>query len=192
MLKKILLGLVAIIAIIVIISRFQPDTYTVERTGTVAAPPSVVFAQITDFHNWEKFNPWRDLDTNMVMSYSGEERGVGAKYHWAGNSDAGKGDMTIVEARPDEYIKVDLHFIEPFEGNAINEFRLAQVGTDTKLTQSMTGEHNFFSKIMCVFTSMDKMIGPMYEEGFKRMNTVMRGMQVEPVGDDKEQTESGS
>lgn len=181
MLKKIVIGLVAVIVVIIIVSRFQPDTYTVERTGTISAPPEVVFAQITDFRNWEKFNPWRDLDTAMVLTYSGAERGVGARYQWAGNSDAGAGEMTILEARPNAYIKVDLHFLKPMEGNAINEFELVPDGDGTRLTQRMIGEHSFFSKIMCVFMDMDQMIGPMYEEGFKRMNTAMRGMTGDPV-----------
>ncbi len=185
MTKKILLGLLAFVVLIVIASHFQLDSYTVERTGTINAPPQVVFTQITDFRNWEKFDPWRDLDTNMVLSYSGAESGVGAKYQWVGNSDVGKGEMTIVEARPNEYIKVALHFIEPFAGDAVNEFRLAPDGGGTRLTQSMTGEHNFLSKIMCLFMPMDKMIGPMYEEGFKRMNKAMEGMgSAVPTGDE--------
>lgn len=38
MLIKILLGLAVIIVGIIIASRFQPQTYTVERTGTISAP----------------------------------------------------------------------------------------------------------------------------------------------------------
>ena len=178
MLKKILIVLAVIIVGIVIASRFQPDGYTVERTGIITAPPPAVFAQISDFHNWEKFNPWRDLDTNMALTYEGPTSGVGAKYQWSGNSKAGKGSMTIAEMRPDEYLKVDMHFIEPMEDDAVSEFMLKPEGTGTAVTWSMSGEHNFLSRIMCLFMSMDKMIGEQYEKGFVKMNTAFAGMTV--------------
>lgn len=180
MLKKILLGLLAIVLLIILASRLQPDTYTVERTGIVAAPPQVVYDQLIDFHNWDRFNPWRDLDTNMVLTYSGAERGVGAQYHWTGNSNAGKGSMIIAEAQPHTHVKVDLHFIEPFEGHAVQEYLLAPAEGGTALTQRMTGEHSFLSRIMCLFTSMDKAIGPMFEVGLERMNKSMRGLEAAP------------
>ena len=176
MIKKILIGLAVVIAGIIVLSRFQPDTYKVERIGTVAAPPSVVYAQVTDFHNWEKFNAWRDLDTNMVLTYEGPENGVGAKYNWAGNSDAGKGSMTILEATPGEYVKIDMHFLEPMDDHAVSEFTLSPEGSGTRVVWSMSGAHNFLSKIMCLFISMDKMIGEKYEEGFRRMNTAFAGL----------------
>ncbi len=47
MLIKILLGLAVIIVGIIIASRFQPHTYTVERTGTIAAPPRSNTARTT-------------------------------------------------------------------------------------------------------------------------------------------------
>jgi len=180
MFKKILLGLLALVLLIIIASRFQPDSYTVERTGIIAAPPPVVYAQLIDFRNWDQFNPWRDLDTNMVLTFTGPEHGVGAQYHWVGNSNAGKGSMTISEARPHEQVKVDLHFIEPFEGHAVTEYLLAPADGGTVLTQRMTGEHNFLSRIMCLFTSMDKAIGPMFEVGLERMNKAMQGLEALP------------
>jgi ribosome-associated toxin RatA of RatAB toxin-antitoxin module len=175
MIKKILLGLLILVVGIIIVSRFQPDTYTVERTGLIAAPPSAVFAQINDFHNWEKFNPWDDLDSNMVHTYDGPQSGVGAKFHWSGEN-AGEGNMTIVESMPDDHLKVDMEFIEPFAGKAVTAFKLVPDGEATKLTWSMTGENNFFSKIMSLFMSMDKMIGSQYEKGFARMNSYAASM----------------
>jgi hypothetical protein len=66
MLIAIILGLAVIIAGVLIASRFQPDNYTVQRTGTIAAPPSVVFAQVANFRSWEKFDPCLQIDANTV------------------------------------------------------------------------------------------------------------------------------
>lgn len=174
MLLAIILGLAVIIAGVLITSRFQPDNYTVQRTGTIAAPPSVVFAQVTNFRNWEKFDPCLELDANTVFSYEGPESGVGAKYRWASDA-VGEGSMVITEATPNEEVKFDMHTLKPWESRATFAFKLVPDGNGTRLTWSMTGEHNFISKVMSLFTSMDKMIGTQYEKGFERMNKAFVG-----------------
>jgi hypothetical protein len=50
MIKKILLGLVAIIAVILIVAAFQPADYRIVRSATLSAPPAAVFAQVNDLH----------------------------------------------------------------------------------------------------------------------------------------------
>ena len=173
MLIKILLSLAVIIAVIivgiVVASRLQPETYTVERTGTIAAPPSVVFAQITNFRNWKKFDPCMELDNNTVFTYEGPESGVGAKYHWASDV-AGKGSMVITMTTPNEEVKFDQHTLKPWESHATSGFKLVPDANGTRLTWSMSGKHNFISRTISVFMSMDKMIGVQYEKGFERMN----------------------
>jgi hypothetical protein len=180
MLKKILLVIAIIVVGIIIVSRFQPDSYTVERSSTIEAPPEVVFAEVNDFSKWQKYNAWADTDPNAVYTYNETPRGVGASCSWKGNSDMGAGQMTILESRPNAYVKVDLEFIEPFEGKAITEYVLAPVNGGTQITQRMTSEHNFFSKIMCLFMDMDQMIGEKFEEGQRRMQAGLKGMQTEP------------
>lgn len=181
MLKKILLVIALILVGIIIASRFQPDGYTVERSATIDASPELVFAHMNDFRKWQQFNAWGDSDPNAVYTYSDVSSGVGATFHWKGNSDMGEGRMTMLESRPNEYVKVDLTFIEPFEGKATTEYVMAPEGEGTKLTQRMSSTHNAFSKIMCMFMDMDQMIGEKYEEGFRRMNKVLPALGPAPV-----------
>ncbi|MBK7084778.1 MAG: SRPBCC family protein [Flavobacteriales bacterium] len=181
MIKKLLIGLAVVIVGIIIVSRFQPDSYTVERSATIAAPPEVVFEHVNNFEKWQQFNAWGDSDPNAAYTYNETESGVGANFHWKGNSDMGEGRMTILESKPNEYVKVDLAFIEPFEGKAIAELLLEPTEGGTKLTERTSSDHNFFSKIMCMFMDMDKMIGEKYEEGFRRMNKVLPGLEPAPI-----------
>ena len=116
-----------------------------------------------------------------MYTYNDIASGVGANFNWKGNSDMGAGKMTILESKPNEYVKVDLEFIEPFEGKAIAEFVLAPASGGTQLTERTSSEHNFFSKIMCMFMDMDKMIGDKYEEGFARMNRVLPTLETAPA-----------
>ncbi len=178
MLIKILIGLVVVVVAIIILSRFQADTYTVERTGTIAAPPSVVYAQLIDFHNWVKFDPCIEQDSSTAFTYEGPASGVGAMYSWESKT-IGTGSMTIAEVTPNEEVKMDQHTLKPWDSKSKTAFKIVPHGNATLLTWRMTGEHNFFSRIMCVFTSMDKMIGGQYERGFERMNKAFAGLSVE-------------
>lgn len=171
MLKKILLGLGAIIAIILIVAAFQSPTYRVERTATINHPPNVVYANLNDFHHWQKFNPFTDPDPDVQLEYDGAPAGEGAIYKWTGNSEVGKGEMEITESKPNEHIQIAMHFIEPFEGHATTHFNMKPDANGTELTWAMEGKNNYFSKIMCLFMDMDKMVGSQFETGLARMNT---------------------
>jgi len=50
MLKKILLGVAAVIVLFTIVVMTRPATFHIERSIGVAAPPAAVFAQVNDFH----------------------------------------------------------------------------------------------------------------------------------------------
>jgi uncharacterized protein YndB with AHSA1/START domain len=170
MLKKILVVVVALLAAAAVVVAMQPGTYRVVRSATINAPPAAVFGMINDFHKWEAWSPWGKMDPAMKVAYSGAPLGTGALYEWSGNRDVGKGRMSISESRPDEHIRIKLEFIEPFPSEADNEFALTPAGGSTKVDWSMSGNHNFLSKAMCLVTGgMDKMIGPDFEKGLAQL-----------------------
>jgi len=170
--KKILIGVVAVIAVILIAAAFQPDDYRVTRNTAIAAEPAKVFALVDDFHEWTKWSPWEKLDPNMTRSFEGPASGNGAVYSWQGNGDVGKGKMTITASQPTERVGIKLEFIEPFASVADTSFTLKPAGGGTEVEWAMTGQHTFVSKLMCLFMSMDKMIGPDFEKGLAQMKTV--------------------
>ena len=94
------------------------DTFTVERSTTVHAEPARVYEQLEDFHRWQTWSPWEELDPDLARSYSGPETGVGSVYNWSGNRKAGEGRMEITRRRADE-VAVDLQFIKPFKSSNI-------------------------------------------------------------------------
>jgi uncharacterized protein YndB with AHSA1/START domain len=155
MLKKIVLALVVLVAAYFVYVQTRPDTFHVERSRTVAAPPNVVYAQIHDFHAWPAWSPWEKLDPDMKRTYGGPEAGPGATYSWAGNDKVGEGTMTIKDVAPAERVNLELLFLKPFKATNTATFALAPEGEGTKVTWSMDGRHNLFSKAMCVFMSMD-------------------------------------
>ena len=145
------------------------DTYTVVRTASVDAPPERVYEQLVDFHNWTNWSPWEDVDPDLSRTYSGAESGTGAVYEWSGNRKAGQGRMEIVEAVEPSLVRIDLRFIKPLKSKTDSVFEVVPEGAGSHVTWRMTGPRPFILKVMNIFTSMDKMIGPDFEKGLARL-----------------------
>ena len=148
------------------------DTYTVKRSLTINAQPDVVYAQIGDFHRWEAWSPWQDVDPNMSQTYAGSESGTGAVVAWKGNRKAGEGRMEITEAVEASKVVIALDFVKPFKSSNTTTFDLAPEGDGTRVTWTMVGPNTFMIKVMGVFKSMDKMIGSDFEKGLSQLKTV--------------------
>jgi len=172
MLKKILIVVVVAIAALLIFAATRPDTFRVERKATIQAPPEKVFMLINDFRLWQQWSPWEHIDPNMKRTLSGPEAGPGAIYAWQGNKDVGSGRMEIKQAQLPSKIAIQLDFLEPFEAHNTTEFTLASQGGGTEVTWAMFGQANFMTKLMGVFASMDKMVGPDFEKGLANMKAV--------------------
>lgn len=148
------------------------DTFKVERSTTVQAPAQSVYNEIVDFHNWTSWSPWEDLDPNLKRTYSGAGSGQGAVYNWSGNRKAGEGRMEITEVAEASKVQVALDFLKPFKSSSVTTFALQPEGDSTRVTWTMTGAKTFATKLMGLFTSMDKMIGPDFEKGLARLKAV--------------------
>lgn len=172
MLKKIAIVIVLLIAGVLAVAATKPDTFRVERSAAINAPPEAVFRLINDFHNWQAWSPWEKLDPAMTKNHSGAASGQGAVYEWAGNSDVGKGRMEITESAPPSRIEIKLDFLAPFESHNTTEFTMQPTGGGTNVVWAMQGENNFMGKIMQVFMDMDSMIGKDFETGLANMKAL--------------------
>jgi Polyketide cyclase / dehydrase and lipid transport len=143
------------------------DTYVVERSATIEAPPARIYEQIADFHNWRSWSPWEDLDPDLQRSYSGADSGIGAIYGWSGNRRAGRGRMEITDAAEPSKVQIALTFEKPFKARNETVFAISpdESGSGSRVTWSITGEKTFMMKVMGLFTSMDRFLGPDFEKG---------------------------
>ena len=181
MLKKIVVGVVALVAVLLALISTRPDHFRIERSIAVAAPPAIVFAQLNDFHRWEGWSPWAKLDSAMKTTYQGPSEGVGASYSWVGNSKVGEGKMTIEETRPGERVAIRLEFLKPFAAVNQTVFEIAPGGGQSNLSWVMTGNHSFMGKAMSLFMDMDKMVGPDFERGLSSLKTIAeQAARIEP------------
>lgn len=172
MLKKILLVLVALVAVFVVVVALQPTDYRVERTATIAAPVTDVFARVNDFHKWEAWSPWAKLDPDATVTFEGPDSGEGAIMTWAGDENVGKGKMTLVTSKPDEAVNIRVEFTEPFEGGTNSEFSFAPKGDQTEVVWAMHGQHGFVEKAFCLVMNGLDMMGGDIEKGLAQLKSV--------------------
>lgn len=172
MLKKILMALAIVIAILVIVIMTRPAAYQVERSVTVSAPATVVYAEVSDLKRWAGWSPWESRDPNMSKEYTGTPGTVGHGQTWSGNSDVGSGKMTFTAVTPNERIALSLEFIEPFASVASTAFQFKARDGGCLVTWSMSGENDFMGKAFSLFMNMDDMIGADYEQGLASLKKI--------------------
>ncbi|MGD0674402.1 MAG: SRPBCC family protein [Polyangiaceae bacterium] len=140
------------------------------RSITVASPPEAVHALVDDFHAWTKWSPWEGLDNNLTRTYGGAEKGVGARYSWAGKK-SGEGSMVITSATPHR-IDIDLNFVKPFKANNKSVFRFDPEGNATRVSWAMSGKRNALLAILGKLF-FDAMIGKDFEKGLAKLKAVV-------------------
>jgi uncharacterized protein YndB with AHSA1/START domain len=172
MFANIAIVIVLAIAAVFIYAATKPDTFRIERSTTIQAPPEKIAAYLTDFHQWTVWSPWEGKDPAMARTYSGAASGKGAVYGWEGNKNVGTGRMELLEVQP-QRVLIKLDFFKPFEAHNTTEFQLEPQGDSTKMTWAMFGPSNFMSKVMGVFMDMDKMVGPDFEAGLAKLKAAV-------------------
>ena len=173
MFKKIL-GVVAVLVVLLLaFAATRPDTFRVERATVVKAPPDKVFAYLQDFQKFGLWSPWEKLDPAMQRTFSGPATGVGAVYAWTGNDQVGAGRMEIKAVEPNAKVNIQLDFLKPFEAHNTTDYIL-QPNADgtTTVTWAMYGAMPYISKLICMFVSMDALVGKDFELGLANLKAV--------------------
>ena len=172
MVKIIALVVVVLLAALLIYASTKPDTFRVQRSASIKAPPEKIFALINDFHRWDAWSPWEKKDPAMKRALGAVASGKGAVYEWEGNNEVGKGRMEIAESSPPSKVTIRLDFVKPFEAHNTVEFALDPKGDATNVTWAMQGHTPYFAKVIHVFFDMDSMVGKDFEAGLANLKTL--------------------
>ncbi|MCW3464096.1 SRPBCC family protein [Chitinophaga nivalis] len=169
----IILGaLIVLVLGLFIFSLFLSPVVKVERSLVIPAPATTIFPLINVVHNWEQWSPWQALDPAVKITYGEKESGAGAGYSWESNHrNLGKGNLSITESRPDQYIATTTDFMQM--GVAKGYFRLDTVAGGTLVTWGMTcdmGQHPL-RKVMGLM--MDKWVGDDFEKGLGNLKRIV-------------------
>jgi hypothetical protein len=171
MLQLIAIAAGAAIAGVLGIAARRPDTFRVERTAVIDAPPEKIHPLIADFRRWAEWSPYEKLDPGMKKTFSGAESGRGAAYAWEGKK-AGIGRMEITGTTP-ERITIRLDFTKPFEAHNIATFTLQPRGGRTEVTWAMDGATPFAHKVIGVVINMDNMVGKDFAAGLANLKAIV-------------------
>lgn len=171
MIKTIAIVIVVALAAVLGYAATRPDTFRVQRTISIKAPPEKILAQVNNFHDWSSWSPYEKLDPAMKRTFSGATSGPGAVYAWDGNGKAGAGRMEIKETSPAKTV-IKLDFSKPFESSNVAEFSVDTQGDNSNVTWAMYGPAPYVSKVMGLFFNMDSMIGKDFEAGLANLKTV--------------------
>lgn len=165
----VVLILIVIVALTILVF-VEPTDVTVTRTTVIKAPKEAVFEQIVNFKNWHNWSPWNKLDGDkMKMDFYGTDGTPGSGYKWVGVQ-TGAGDMKDSAVNGTDML-YNLTFTEPHAGSAWGHFKADDTAGMTKVTWICTMHFGKPSNAMLVFMNMEKLLGPMFEDGLKDMKT---------------------
>jgi uncharacterized protein YndB with AHSA1/START domain len=167
------IALVLCLALAVVLLRAwrMPDTFSYVRSTTIDAPPERIFPLIAEPRTMNTWNPFNE-DPSIKGSYSGPERGPGARYSFASKR-AGTGYTEITEESAPCYLGMRLVMTKPMACDHHVEFRLEPVGRGTRVTWAMSGEMNFMSRAMNQVIDCEKMCGKQFDKGLSKLKLLV-------------------
>jgi len=166
---------VALLAGVLLFAASRPDSFRVQRTVSIKAPPERIFPLLNDFQRWGAWSPYEKKDPAMRRTFSGPAMGNGSVYSFEGNGQVGAGRLEITEASPPAKVALTLDMIKPMTGHNEIEFTLEPTGDSTLVTWAMRGSCPFIVKIMGLFFNMDRMIGKDFEVGLASLKANVEG-----------------
>jgi effector-binding domain-containing protein len=174
MIKKILIGLIAVVVILAVIGLLLPRNVSVKRSVTINRPASLVYATVNSFVLFPKWSPWQDLDPNMSQSMEGPRDGVGAKLIWKGNDKVGSGTQLITASTADQSVASDLDF--GGMGVAKSLVTLTAEGSATRATWTVDVDMGANPIGHYFGLTMDGMLGKDFATGLGKLKNLVESM----------------
>ena len=95
-LKKLGIGILAIVAILLIVAVFIKKEYAVEREVSINKPLADVFAYVRNIKNQNYYSVWNLKDPNSKQDFKGTDGTVGFIASWdSKNDEVGQGEQEI-------------------------------------------------------------------------------------------------
>lgn len=140
---KIFLGFFAIVLGIIIISRFFPHTYKVEKRITINKPVHEVFAYMSNMKNWEEWSLWnKSTDSTLHYFYNRKQDSLGARQYIRGEL-IGNGYFEVKQYHKDSLLHFTL-IVNDGDRTAAGTFLFkAETNSTTTLTWIDSGDVGF-------------------------------------------------
>ena len=170
--RRALLWIGGLLVVIVIAAYMLPRQVHVDRSISINAPRSAVFAQINGYQTFNKWSPWFELDPNAKYTFEGPATGVGAKMSWVGDpSTLGSGSQVVTASQTDERVASDVDFGKG--GLARQVISLAADGAGTRVTWGIDVDLGMNPVSRYFGLAFDGMIGKDFEKGLGSLKKVV-------------------
>lgn len=155
----------------------QDGHFSVSETREMNAPPEVVFEEVNDFKNWQKWGSWMNNES-LKINYPDITSGKGAFYSWSSDKD-GEGAMETLDIEINKKITQKIVFNGSLEdeGNQVTwTFEPQNNGKSTLVSWYMEGSLNLFEKIYFATQdqSLEEMVRFMYRESLENLDAVLQ------------------
>jgi polyketide cyclase/dehydrase/lipid transport protein len=148
------------------------ETWSVERTARIDARADAVVARIADVHEWTDWSPREILDRKMHEQRGGPAAGAGSTYSWSGNTEVGKGRVTLISVGQNK-VEVEVEVEKPAPSLSDYRFTVVPDGNGTLVTWSVSGEKDASGKAFGFFAIPAGEIGSDMERSLARLQTAI-------------------
>jgi effector-binding domain-containing protein len=180
-LLKILYFLLFLVIVLLLAGIFLPKKAHVESSVNIYAPGEIVFDQLNDLTNWEKWSPWEAADTTMKIQYGSQIKGSGASYSWTSKR-SGSGKISITESIPIKKLAIEIDFGE--QGKAESYWKLEPHEKITRLTWVFENSKlNYFERYFMILFRKN-MINT-FKIGLKKIKEVSEELRLSRISEVK-------
>jgi len=171
--KWLLFGILGLAVLMLVVDLFLPSNKHLEGKIVIKAPTRVIYPQIANLRNWEKWSPFQATDSAMVSNYNRPEMGKGAHTSWTSKIN-GNGSMTIVEVVPDAMVNTKLIFADSSE--AMSDWILKPLVDGTEVTWTTDLPHLSYPMGRLMGLLMEGMMRPMFDKGLANLKTLCESL----------------
>ncbi len=193
--KRILIGIVALLVLFFVVGFLLPREVYVERSVEIDASPQQVFAMVNDFRQFNRWQPWHQIDPETRYVFEGPASGAGSRMNWySDHPDVGDGMQEILLSEPYSRVRAALDF--GTGGLAYADYLIDATDGGSVLTWTLEADMGGNPLGRYVGLMMDGMMGPAYEQGLAKLKEILESEPepepLEALAEPQESEEEGA
>lgn len=163
----------SVVLLLLLLYSLLPSQGRVSREMAVNASPSVIYHQIVQLRNYEKWFPWLVADPNAKVQYSQPSIGAGSYFTWDSRlKNLGSGKFEVTDTYPDSLVKFRMLYktIPEADGSLIIQKDLHHPYCIVLWQVQVEAGWKPWLRLFSLM--MDKMVGPALENGLTNLKIV--------------------
>lgn len=163
-LRVILLSLLVLFIAYLIWMLFLPGDYRIQRSIGVQAQPGQAFRSLSDFRQWQTWNPWQEVDTTVQITYDSTTTGPGGQMYFQGESIEGAQQILSVQTPDTLTTRISIEGMPP----ATSQWTTSTTDTgSTRIQWEMHGKLSFFNRVLGLF--LESHLGQPYTRALEKL-----------------------